>query len=170
MKKQHILILSLLLLLAMPTVSTAQSATDLFISGLQKSKANDQTGAIIDYTKSIALMPTTETYYNRALAYMLTSKYAEAIIDFDKVAEEKKDIAVFFFLRGSCKASLKDYKNAVLDFDKAIALNRTYGKAYFSRGISKSALQDKEGACQDLKKAVDLKYLKAEDVYKKACQ
>jgi tetratricopeptide (TPR) repeat protein len=170
MKKQHALVLILLLLLAIPTRIIAQTADDLLISGLKKSKSNDQAGAIADYTKSIAIMPNIETYYNRALAYMQSSKYTEAIADFDKVAEEKKDIAVFFFLRGSCKSILKDYKNAIIDFDKAIALNPNYGKAYFSRGISKSSSNDKEGACRDLKKSVDLKYLKAEDIYKKVCQ
>ena len=161
MKNKHILKLSFLLLFV-STVASAQTAAQVWAqNGFIKATSNDREGAIVDYTKSIALEPNTDTYYKRGVAYFLTRKYTNAIEDFNNAEAGKKDNADFYSLRAKCKAALKDNANAIVDFDKAIELSPQTGEFYFFRALSKITLKDKEGACKDLQKAVDLNYNKA---------
>ena len=163
MKNKHILRLSFLLLFA-STISFAQTTTAaqaLAQNGLTKAISQDREGAIIDYTKSLALEKNPDTYYKRGVAYFLTKQYTKAIEDFNNAEVGKKDDADLFSLRAKCKAELKDNENAIIDFNKAIELRPSSGEFYFFRALSKISLKDKDGACKDLRKAIDLNYGKA---------
>ena len=162
MKSKHILKLSFLLLLLASNIAGAQTAAQIWAqNGLVKATSQDREGAIIDYTKSLALEKNTDTYYKRGVAYFLTKQFKNAIEDFNNAEAGKKDFADFYSLRAKCKAELKDDQNAIIDFDKAIQLSPKRGDFYFFRALSKITLKDKEGACKDLHKAIDLKYDKA---------
>jgi tetratricopeptide (TPR) repeat protein len=162
--------LSILFLLFITSLSFAQTAEALAKSGFEKVLAQDRIGGIEDYTQSLALKPSTDVYYKRAIAYMQTEQYAKSIKDFNKIEEARKNDFEFFFQRASCKVLMNDNKKAIADFDKAIALKPDAGKVYFARALAKIALKDKTGACVDLHKAIDTKYDKALETLYSNCK
>ena len=168
MKTKHKL--SILILLLTTTFSFAQTADELAKSGLDKAMGNNPQGAIVDYTKSLELKQNPDTYYKRAIAYMMAKEYTKSIDDFNKIETVRKNETEFFFQRGNTKALMGDNQGAILDFDKSIALKPDFGKVYFYRGLSKITLKDKDSACKDLQKAIDLKYDKALETLKVNCQ
>ena len=54
----------ILLLLLVPMVSFGQTASDFIKSGVDKQNLKDYTGALIDFTKAIALNPYSVNAYN----------------------------------------------------------------------------------------------------------
>ncbi len=108
--------------------------------GLSKANLNDFNGAIVDYDKSIEILPyvtknDSRPYENRANA----------------------------------KIELKDYYGAIADFTKVIELSPNDSGAYRNRGSAKFFLRNVSGACTDWRKAITLGEASARKLVNKYC-
>ncbi|WP_413440601.1 tetratricopeptide repeat protein [Synechococcus sp. MIT S1220] len=137
----------------------AQTAIELFNSGLDKAKSGNLKGAITDWTKAIEIDPKyADAYYNRGVVKHDLKDYRGAIADYTKAIKYyPNDLdAGVYDNRGGAKYELKDYQGAISDYTKAIQINSNYAKAYTNRGVVLGIVGDLKGSCRDWKKAVDL--------------
>ena len=97
------------ILLLVPMVSFGQTASDFIKSGVDKQNLKDYTGALIDFTKAIALNPySVNAYNNRGQSKRRLKDYYGAIKDFSKSIEIGPTAAAYSN-RGMVKRLLKDY-------------------------------------------------------------
>ncbi len=105
---------------------SAQTAEDLYQSGLKKNELKDYKGAIQDYTKAIGLNNTYKlAYLNRGNSKSELNDYIGAIEDYTKVIEIDPKNSKAYYNRGLAKRSsklLRDKKGACLDWSKASEL------------------------------------------------
>ena len=138
-------------------VSFGQTADEYFNSGYDKAQANDDSGAISDYTKAIELNPdNADAYNNRGVSKNNLKDDSGAIDDYTKAIELNPNYAAAYNNRGVSKNDLKDYSGAINDYTKAIELEPNYIIAYNNRGVSKRYLKDYSGAIIDFTKAIEL--------------
>ena len=111
---------ALVFLLIFSAGAYSQTAAEYFYSGNQKSDKGDYAGAIDDYSRSIALEPSSPgTYNNRGNAYFALNKLTLALDDYTKSIELKPDFSTAYNNRGKVNFSLKNYNDAIDDFTKA---------------------------------------------------
>ena len=72
-----------------------------------------------------------------------------ALKDYKKSIEVKKDYADAYFNAGILKFKNGNINEAIQDFSKVIELNPDDHEAYFRRGVAKLEAGDKDGACED---------------------
>lgn len=99
--------------------------------------------------------------YNRALAAAGENKWAEAVIDYEKVAARDPQIAVVQHDLGVAYGNLRRYQEAIPQFDKAIKLDPEYAKAYYDKGFVLKMLHQDELAMEQMIKSCELKYAMA---------
>jgi len=75
--------------------------------------------AIDEFTKSLRIHPSTEGYYERALAYEALGDHQKAVADFDNAIVELRDAPYAYRARAMAKAALGDEEGAKAD--RAIA-------------------------------------------------
>ena len=93
------------------------------------------------------------------LAEMLHAegKYAQAIDNFNVLAQlDTADYYTFFF-RGIAKYNLGDLRGARRDFDRSVQINPVFTSGYHYRGITESRFGNYDEALADLQKAIDLR-------------
>lgn len=153
---KHLLLLIITSLFV--SFDNGQTAVDFKNRGNKKAELKNYRGAILEYTKSIALDPQyAEAYYNRGYAKSQLKDYQWAIADFNQAIKFGSKLGSYidwaFYERGNCKAQLKDFRGAKLDFSKAIELEPDFSEAYNYRGVVKIFLGEKNSGCLDLSKA-----------------
>ena len=99
--------------------------------------------------------------YNRAHAAAGANKWAEAVIDYEKVAAREPQLAVVQHDLGVAYANLRRYQEAIAQFDAAIKLEPEYAKAYFDKGYALKMLHQDDQAMQQMIKSCELKYAMA---------
>lgn len=99
--------------------------------------------------------------YNRALAAAGANKWAEAVIDYEKVAERDPQLAVVQHDLGVAYGNLRRYQEALQQFDKAIELDSGYAKAYYDKGFVLKLLHQDEQAMKQMLKSCELKFVMA---------
>ena len=82
-------------------------------------------------------------------------KYVDAIENFTKVIEAKKDHDRAFNLRGLCYFELKDYAKAVADFTQASSIKEKEAEYHFNLGKANIELKDYPNAIAAFDKAID---------------
>ena len=81
------LMMSLVLVL-INAVGYSQTAEEYFYKGLSKHKLGDDRGAILDYTKAIAINPNNDlAYLNRGLARLNLDQKESGCLDLSKAGE-----------------------------------------------------------------------------------
>ena len=88
-------------------------------------------------------------------------KYSEALDNFNKSLELKKDWEIPYFYRGVANQALENFDDAILDYTKAIQVNEKMVDAYYNRAnilLSRKDIQnpDIERAISDLEKSIEL--------------
>ena len=87
--------------------------------------------------------------------------FNNAIENFTKAIELKKDASIAYFYRGASYHSLEEYDEAMLDYTKALSLDNKLTDAYYNRAkiiLSRKDIEnpDIKKAIKDLEKALEL--------------
>ena len=98
-----------------------------------------------------------DVFYMRGRNALAEGKYAQAIDNFNVLAQlDTADYYTFFF-RGIAKYNLGDLRGARKDFDRSVRLNPVFTSGYHYRGITESRFGNYDEALADLQKAIDLR-------------
>ncbi|MEI6577249.1 MAG: phospholipid carrier-dependent glycosyltransferase [Bacteroidota bacterium] len=139
--------------------------------GLTRFYANDNDGAIEDYTQSILLKPdNVVAWYNRSLAYVNKQDFPHVINDLDHAIELKPDYLDALKNRGNAKASQKDYLGSIIDYSSALKIHPADTMVLVNRSLSYYFLNDLEKACADLTEAKRLGSKKAVGMSRDICK
>lgn len=141
-----------------------------FYRAVSKSKMNNYTEAINDYTKAISENPRKSKYiYHRGLAYFKTGAYEDARKDFETTLSMDGANADIYVKLGFLKQQDNELKAAIQDYSKAIELNPKFATPYYYRGLIYLQVLMPENACEDLQKAMQLGHPTAYRQYEKYC-
>jgi tetratricopeptide (TPR) repeat protein len=157
-------------------LDTDSSQEDLlFERGVQQYSDGDSSGALISWSRVIALNPkNANAYYSRAIVKNELHTWKSALRDYDSALEIAPTFVSALLNRGSVKDDNGDYHGAIEDYDKAIALSDadelTRTRAYYNRGNAKLHLNDKSGACADWKIALQRGEQDAQVLIDKHCK
>ena len=117
---------------------------------------SDYRSAIVFFTKSLNLNPSSLAYSNRGSAYTSVHKYDDAIADYDRAIALNPNDAAAYDSRGVAKTHKGDYDGAIADSSRAIALDPNDAAAYYNRGIVKAHKGDYDGTIADCSRAIAL--------------
>lgn len=84
-------------------------------------------------------------------------KYAQAIEQFNILAQMDTNAYWTFFYRGIAKYNLGDIRGAKNDFDRSIRINPVFTNGYHYRAITESRFGDYDQALDDLQQAIELR-------------
>jgi lipoprotein NlpI len=125
--------------------------------GRAKLAQDDWEGAIVDFTRAIALNPSyAEAYDGRGLAKIAQGNWDAAIADLDRAIALNPSYAQAYNSRGLAKRAKSDWNRAIADFDRAIALNPNNAQAFNNRGIANEASGEFDRARSDYTKCISL--------------
>ena len=98
-----------------------------------------------------------DVFYYRGRRALADGKYAQAIENFNVLAQlDTADYWTFFF-RGISKYNLGDIRGARQDFDRSVRINPVFTSGYHYRGITESRYGNYDQALADLQRAIDLR-------------
>lgn len=98
-----------------------------------------------------------DAFFMRGRMALSDGKYAQAIENFNVLAQlDTADYWTFFF-RGIAKYNLGDLRGAKRDFDRSVRLNPVFTSGYHYRGITESRFGNYDAALEDLQHAIDLR-------------
>jgi tetratricopeptide (TPR) repeat protein len=95
-------------------------------------------------------------YFNSGFAHYEAQRYAEAIADFTRALEAKKNDEASLRYRAHSYYELKDYNRAIADYNEALRLNPNDARAYYNRGIAYDNKGDYDRAIADYNEALRL--------------
>ena len=98
-----------------------------------------------------------DVFYMRGRRALADGKYAQAIENFNVLAQLDTADYWNFFFRGIAKYNLGDLRGAKRDFDRSVRINPIFTSGYHYRGITESRFGDYESALMNLEKAIDLR-------------
>ena len=98
-----------------------------------------------------------DVFYYRGRTALSDGKYAQAIENFNILAQlDTSDYWTFFF-RGIAKYNLGDLRGAQQDFNQSVVINPVFTNGYHYRAITLSRFGRYDEALADLQKAIDLR-------------
>jgi len=98
-----------------------------------------------------------DVFYYRGRTALSDGKYAQAIENFNILAQlDTADYWTFFF-RGIAKYNLGDLRGAQQDFNQSVVINPVFTNGYHYRAITLSRFGRYDEALEDLQKAIDLR-------------
>lgn len=123
--------------------------------------------AIVAFSSAIEINPTNiSSYSNRGICKAKLNKHNEAIIDFNKALEIKKETEIDenfdywkgmnYFYRAISKEKLNDTKGAFEDYSKAIEINPKSNNVYKHRGLLYFETKKYNEAISDFNKLIEL--------------
>ena len=98
-----------------------------------------------------------DVFYMRGRSALSEGRYAQAIENFNVLAQLDTSSHLTYFFRGIAKYNLGDLRGARRDFDRSVRLNPVFTSGYHYRGIAESRFGNYEEALKDLQKAIDLR-------------
>jgi tetratricopeptide (TPR) repeat protein len=131
-------------------------AFGLFSDGSKKGKEGDFYGAIEDFTKSLDLMKSSNTYVKRGYAYMMLGNYGAAISDETEAIKMSPSALPPLFIRGICRYETADYKGAKEDLYLFLDRERTNAIAFNYYAAILFMNQDYKGALENYNEVVRL--------------
>ncbi len=110
------------------------------------------------FDNALRINPSNEsTLYARARLLQEIGKTDEAISEYNKLAERKKDCPECYYNLGAIYVEVKkDYAQALKNFTKAIEQSPDYATAYFARGYTYARMRNKEKARQDYQQCLKI--------------
>jgi len=134
-----------------------KSYFDYLIDGFECSVKGDLFGAILNYTKSIEIIPENDVaYLQRSGAKLGIRDYKGALEDINKALEINPKNAESYYRRGLIYDSIQDIARAIENFTLAIEIDPKHAMAYYLRGAGKLVLGLEEEGNSDTKKAEEL--------------
>jgi tetratricopeptide (TPR) repeat protein len=129
----------LVLFILFPLMLNGQNAAKGYInSGLTKETNNDPKGAYEDYSKAIALDPSSVTaYMHRASTYRGENAHEKSLKDLDKaisLAKPGRELSECWWYRGLENRNYGDIDESIIDFTNGIVADRTHDYNYLTRG------------------------------------
>lgn len=94
-------------------------------------------------------------YLTRADASLGKGSFEDALADYDKAIEMKRDSAVAYLNRGRTYYSLESLDRALADYDKALQIDPKQSMAYYHRGVFYEKKGNRELAAADYQKAIE---------------
>ena len=98
-----------------------------------------------------------DAFFMRGRRALAEGKYAQAIENFNILAQLDTSDYWNFFFRGIAKYNLGDLRGAKRDFDRSVRINPIFTSGYHYRGITDSRFGDYDSALADLQKAIELR-------------
>lgn len=98
-----------------------------------------------------------DAFFMRGRRALADGKYAQAIENFNILAQLDTADYWNFFFRGIAKYNLGDLRGAKRDFDRSVRINPIFTSGYHYRGITDSRFGDYDSALADLEKAISLR-------------
>lgn len=98
-----------------------------------------------------------DAFFMRGRRALADGKYAQAIENFNVLAQLDTADYWNFFFRGIAKYNLGDLRGAKRDFDRSVRINPIFTSGYHYRGITDSRFGDYDAALMNLQKAIDLR-------------
>lgn len=86
---------------------------------------DDHEGAIAQFTESIRLRPTANSYFNRGNSYSSRGLYAEAVSDFSQALLLEPEMFEAYANRGIARESLGELFEALCDYDRGLRIRPT---------------------------------------------
>ena len=131
-------------------------------SSLQEPLSEYQKEMLDEYEKktkfleAVGVSLESEDYFNRGQECFFRGRYREALKQFDKAIELKRDDFAAWNNKGVALVKLDRYEEALKVYDKAIKLNPDDDNLWYNRACAYSRKGDKENALKSLSKATDL--------------
>lgn len=98
-----------------------------------------------------------DAFFMRGRRALADGKYAQAIENFNILAQLDTADYWNFFFRGIAKYNLGDLRGAKRDFDRSVRINPIFTSGYHYRGITDSRFGDYDSALANLEKAISLR-------------
>ncbi|MEP0874722.1 tetratricopeptide repeat-containing serine protease family protein [Funiculus sociatus GB2-M2] len=98
-----------------------------------------------------------EELLNSGNDLLVSERYKEAVIDYDKAIQIKPDFHEAWYNRGIALGKLKQYQEAIASYDKAIQFKPDLYQAWNNRALALSDLQQYEKAIASYDKAIQFK-------------
>ncbi len=102
--------------------------------GVAHMSQKDYAAAVVDFTRSLEIVPSDAAYNNRGNIYFSQQKTEEAIADFT-AGLKLKPSAAGYANRGVAYQQTKREALALTDFERAIELDPKFARAYLLRGL-----------------------------------
>jgi tetratricopeptide (TPR) repeat protein len=123
-------------------------------AGKDKLEKKNYRSAIHDFSISLEMEPSVETYFLRATAKYMLDDLQGALTDFNDALDLDPYNAVIYNSRGNIKDETKRTAEALADYNKAIELDSNYTNAYYNRAIANYNVQEYKKALSDFDKVV----------------
>ena len=98
-----------------------------------------------------------DAFFTRGRMALADGKYAQAIENFNILAQLDTADYWNYFFRGIAKYNLGDLRGAKKDFDRSVRINPVFTSGYHYRGITDSRFGDYDAALANLQKALELR-------------
>ena len=98
-----------------------------------------------------------DAFFMRGRRALADGKYAQAIENFNVLAQLDTADYLNYFFRGIAKYNLGDLRGAKKDFDRSVRINPIFTSGYHYRGITDSRFGDYDSALSNLEKAISLR-------------
>lgn len=152
-------------------------AVDYFGRAMNQMTVHNYKAAITDFERALAASPdftlarfmlavaryrnisseSADTESTQQLSHNdMRLKYHEVLEEFDRVLEQRPDLALAYFNRGVILVEMLDFTSALTAFNKAIELKPDFGEAYYNRGYVYFKLGNRQAGNADLSKAGEL--------------
>jgi tetratricopeptide (TPR) repeat protein len=131
-------------------------ALDLFNEGSKKGKAGNFDGAILDFTKSLDLVKSINTYVKRGYAFLMIGNYGAAITDANEALKINDAFPKAYFIRGIARYESGDYKGAKIDMTVYLDKDRHNPIAFNYMAALNFMEQDYKGALANYNEVVKL--------------
>ena len=125
-----------------------------FERGDVKYHLGNYSGAIVDYTSSLQLEISSQTYVARGKAYLLDKQYDNALADFNETLKIEES-AKIYGLMSDANYEKENFNKSIENYTSAI---RLMPNAYFyvNRGMVYQRIKDYDNAIYDYTKAIEL--------------
>lgn len=139
-----------LMLLAMPQ-GWAQTADELYASGIAHLSNEAYSAALVDFNKAIAKDPSHwRAYWARAYTqWLYLQDTAAAMRDYSKAIELAPNEPDLYYYRGLLRQEIGQHSRANIDFTRALMLNANNPDYFFQRGRSRLAIEEYALAIED---------------------
>ena len=98
-----------------------------------------------------------DVFYMRGRRALADGRYAQAIENFNVLAQLDTADYWNYFFRGIAKYNLGDLRGAKRDFDRSVRINPVFTSGYHYRGITDSRFGDYDSALANIEKALELR-------------
>jgi protein O-mannosyl-transferase len=124
--------------------------------GMHRKESGRPQDALADFNKAVALKPTALAYYQRAVLWLETKRFDEAMKDVNRALDLDEGYDLAYGLRARLYVEKKQMRPAIDDLDRSLQINPDYTDGYLNRSLLHQKMGDLQEAIDDLDKAIAL--------------